>query len=106
MVTTRRGWAARVVDSASALTRPATTADTTNRFIMSSGATTARGPPLILPALSRWRCRLSSVTARLGVDIGGTFTCLVVIDERTGVSRAGKIPTTPRDPSHSVDHGF
>src|SRR5438552_4136389 len=106
MVTTRRGWAARVVDSASALTRPATTADTTNRFIMSSGATTARGPPLILPALSRWRCRLSAVTARLGVDIGGTFTDLVVIDETTGVTRVGKILTTPKDPAHAVEQGI
>src|SRR2546422_112833 len=106
MVTTRRGWAARVVDSASALTRPATTADTTNRFIMSSGATTARGPPLMLPALSRWRCRLSAVTARLGVDIGGTFTDLVVIDETTGVTRVGKILTTPKDPAHAVEQGI
>ena len=38
----------------------------------------------ILPALSRSRCRLSAVTARLGVDIGGTFTDLVVIDETSG----------------------
>src|SRR5437867_7867522 len=106
MVTTRRGWAASVVDSASALTRPATTADTTNRFIMSSGATTARGPPLMLPALSRWRCRLSAVTARLGVDIGGTFTDLVVIDETTGVTRVGKILTTPKDPAHAVEQGI
>src|SRR2546422_239501 len=106
MVTTRRGWAASVVDSASALTRPATTADTTNRFIMSSGATTARGPPLILPALSRWRCRLSAVTARLGVDIGGTFTDLVVIDETTGVTRVGKVLTTPKDPALAVEQGI
>src|SRR5438552_8945049 len=106
MVTTRRGWAARVVDSASALTRPATTADTTNRFIMSSGATTARGPPLILPALSRRRCRLSAVAARLGVDIGGTFTDLVVIDETTGAARVGKILTTPKDPAHAVEQGI
>src|SRR2546422_11306356 len=106
MVTTRRGWAARVVDSASALTRPATTADTTNRFIMSSGATTARGPPLMLPALSRWRCRLSAVTARLGVDIGGTFTDLVVIDETSGAARVGKVLTTPKDPAHAVEQGI
>src|SRR5881409_1956032 len=106
MVTTRRGWAASVVDSASALTRPATTADTTNRFIMSSGATTARRPPLILPALSRSRCRLSAVTARLGVDIGGTFTDLVVIDESSGAARVGKVLTTPKDPAHAVEHAI
>src|SRR5439155_15416777 len=65
-------------------------------------------PPrlLMLPALSRWRCRLSAVTARLGVDIGGTFTDLVVIDETTGVTRVGKVLTTPKDPAHAVEQGI
>src|SRR5437899_3119633 len=65
-------------------------------------------PPrlLILPALSRRRCRLSAVAARLGVDIGGTFTDLVVIDETTGAARVGKILTTPKDPAHAVEQGI
>src|SRR5882724_8025354 len=60
----------------------------------------------ILPALSRRRCRLSAVAARLGVDIGGTFTDLVVIDETTGAARVGKVLTTPKDPAHGVEQGI
>ncbi len=36
---------------------------------------------------------------RLGVDVGGTFTDSILIDETTGEIRVGKVPTTPRDPS-------
>jgi N-methylhydantoinase A len=36
---------------------------------------------------------------RLGVDIGGTFTDATLIDERTGETRIGKVPSTPGDPS-------
>ena len=43
--------------------------------------------------------------ARLGVDIGGTFTDLVVIDERTGAIRVGKVLTTAKDPAHGVEQG-
>jgi N-methylhydantoinase A len=46
------------------------------------------------------------VTARLGVDIGGTFTDLVIIDETTGVARVGKILTTPKDPAYGVEQGI
>jgi len=46
------------------------------------------------------------VTARLGVDIGGTFTDLVVIDETTGEARVGKVLTTSKDPAHGVEHGI
>ena len=44
--------------------------------------------------------------ARLGVDIGGTFTDLVVIDEATGTARVGKVLTTPKDPAHGVEEGI
>jgi N-methylhydantoinase A len=43
--------------------------------------------------------------ARLGVDIGGTFTDLVVIDEVSGTIRVGKILTTAKDPAHGVEQG-
>jgi hydantoinase/oxoprolinase-like protein len=33
---------------------------------------------------------------RLGVDIGGTFTDLVLIDEATGRARVGKVLTSPK----------
>jgi N-methylhydantoinase A len=46
------------------------------------------------------------VAARLGVDIGGTFTDLVVIDEATGAARVGKILTTPKDPAHADEQGI
>src|SRR5438046_10353949 len=39
---------------------------------------------------------------RLGVDIGGTFTDRVMLDEATGELRQVKPPTTPRDPSIGV----
>ncbi len=46
------------------------------------------------------------MAARLGVDIGGTFTDLVVIDETTGAARVGKVLTTPKDPAHAVEQGI
>jgi N-methylhydantoinase A len=46
------------------------------------------------------------VTARLGVDIGGTFTDLVVVDETTGAARVGKVLTTAKDPAHGVEQGI
>jgi N-methylhydantoinase A len=46
------------------------------------------------------------MTARLGVDIGGTFTDLVLLDEVTGAVSVGKILTTPKDPAHGVETGI
>ncbi len=40
---------------------------------------------------------------RIGVDIGGTFTDLVVIDDAIGGFAVGKTLTTPRDPSQAVE---
>src|SRR6266702_5373798 len=40
---------------------------------------------------------------RIGVDIGGTFTDLVVFDDATGSFAVGKTLTTPRDPSLAVE---
>ncbi len=36
---------------------------------------------------------------RLGVDVGGTFTDAILLDESTGEVRTGKVPSTPGDPS-------
>lgn len=36
---------------------------------------------------------------RLGVDIGGTFTDAMLVNDRTGETFIGKVPTTPGDPS-------
>lgn len=42
---------------------------------------------------------------RIGVDIGGTFTDLVLINENSGEIRNEKVLTTPEDPSAGVLHG-
>jgi N-methylhydantoinase A len=46
---------------------------------------------------------LSGLSApwRIGVDVGGTFTDLVLIDA-DGTLRVAKVPSTPRDPSEGV----
>jgi len=45
------------------------------------------------------------VSYRLGVDVGGTFTDLIVIDEATGRAWRDKVPSTPHDPSEAVVAG-
>ncbi len=42
---------------------------------------------------------------RLGVDVGGTFTDLLVIDEASGRTWRDKVPSTPHDPSEAVIAG-
>ena len=42
---------------------------------------------------------------RLGVDVGGTFTDLLIIDEATGRTFRDKVPSTPHDPSEAVIAG-
>ena len=36
---------------------------------------------------------------RLGIDVGGTFTDGILINEETGETRIAKVPSTPNDPS-------
>jgi N-methylhydantoinase A len=42
---------------------------------------------------------------RLGVDVGGTFTDLLVVDEKSGRTFRDKVPSTPDDPSRAVVAG-
>jgi N-methylhydantoinase A/oxoprolinase/acetone carboxylase beta subunit len=42
---------------------------------------------------------------RLGVDVGGTFTDLILIDEAQGKSWVHKVPSTPSDLSEAVVNG-
>ncbi|MBV8752114.1 MAG: hydantoinase/oxoprolinase family protein [Hyphomicrobiales bacterium] len=42
---------------------------------------------------------------RIGIDVGGTFTDLVAIDDR-GVATLAKVPSTPDDPSRGVIDGL
>ena len=39
---------------------------------------------------------------RIAVDIGGTFTDLEILEERSGRHWAHKVPTTPSDPAAGV----
>ncbi len=43
---------------------------------------------------------------RIGVDIGGTFSDFVVLDEETGRLSVLKVPSTPEDPSDAVLMGL
>ena len=36
---------------------------------------------------------------RLGVDVGGTFTDAILVNESTGEVKTGKVPSTPDEPS-------
>ena len=46
------------------------------------------------------------MTYRLGVDIGGTFTDLILIREHDGEVYTAKVPSTPDDPSRAVFNGI
>src|ERR687885_805033 len=50
--------------------------------------------------------RVNSLHHRAGIDIGGTFTDLVLLDDATGERAVGKILTTPEDPSEAVEKGL
>ncbi len=43
---------------------------------------------------------------RLGIDIGGTFTDVLLFDDATGETYAFKTPSTGEDPSHAVATGI
>jgi N-methylhydantoinase A/oxoprolinase/acetone carboxylase beta subunit len=43
---------------------------------------------------------------RLGVDVGGTFTDLIYVDDDAGTVLVHKIPTTPDDPSEGTVRGI
>jgi N-methylhydantoinase A len=42
---------------------------------------------------------------RIGLDVGGTFTDLALVDEATGRITFHKVPSTPRDPSEAIETG-
>lgn len=43
---------------------------------------------------------------RVGADIGGTFTDLIVVNNETGAFTIGKVLTTPDDPSRAVEQAL
>ena len=46
------------------------------------------------------------MTYRLGVDVGGTFTDFLLLNEATGETRTAKVPSTPEDSSVGVLNGL
>ena len=42
---------------------------------------------------------------RIGVDVGGTFTDLILVDEESGRITVDKLPSTPDDPARGVADG-
>ena len=42
---------------------------------------------------------------RVGIDSGGTFTDVCLVDAATGDVRVWKVPSTPDDPSRAIAHG-
>jgi len=46
------------------------------------------------------------VSYRLGVDVGGTFTDLLLVDEASGATWSAKVPSTPQDQSIGVLSGL
>jgi len=46
------------------------------------------------------------MTYRLGVDVGGTFTDLLLVDETSGETFMAKVPSTPEDSSIGVLNGI
>jgi N-methylhydantoinase A len=63
------------------------------------------GPPRPIPVPAAPR-RQAGKGYRLGVDVGGTFTDLLLIDERNGQTHSAKVPSTPKDSSIGVLNGI
>ena len=45
------------------------------------------------------------MTVRIGLDVGGTFTDIVMIDPRNGLKASKKVRSTPTDPSDAILNG-
>ena len=43
---------------------------------------------------------------RIGIDVGGTFTDVVMVDEETGAIWSTKVPTTPADRTEGALSGY
>ncbi len=47
-----------------------------------------------------------SSVKRIGIDVGNTFTDLILVDEEAGKITVDKIPSTPDDPARGVVEGI
>src|SRR5690606_25391219 len=67
---------------------------------------TVSGTIVAIPGnLHRTRSAETRMGYRIGIDVGGTFTDYVLLDERGG-TRAHKVLSTPADPSQAVLQGL
>lgn len=57
-------------------------------------------------AIAPRRTTRTGTGLRLGVDVGGTFTDLLLLDERNGRTITAKVPSTPQDSSQGVLNGI
>src|SRR6187402_2119259 len=51
------------------------------------------------------RRRLQTMSVRLGIDVGGTFTDLALVNDATGEIKTEKVLTTPSDPWVGIHDG-
>ena len=58
------------------------------------------------PAEARARLILRRMGYRLGIDVGGTFTDLVLYDDAAGALTIEKVPSVPADPSEGIVRGI
>ena len=59
-----------------------------------------------MPTTDKTRPTGAGGSYRLGVDVGGTFTDLLLIDESNGRTFRAKVPSTPEDSSKGVLNGI
>ncbi len=64
------------------------------------------GAPLAAPGGASRQIGRAGTGLRLGVDVGGTFTDLLLLDERNGRTFTAKVPSTPEDSSKGVLNGI
>ena len=70
------------------------------------GANGAQGNGTALQRTASVQSGRSDSMYRLGVDVGGTFTDLLLIDEENGDTFRAKVPSTPADSSIGVLNGI
>ena len=70
------------------------------------GHTTTNGSSVMTGTSMLPRVRGSSASYRLGVDVGGTYTDLLLIDESNGDTFRAKVHSTPADSSIGVFNGI